>query len=280
MVRVGRVGGVFRHPVKSMLGETPDSIEVDALGIVGDRLWAVRDERRGDFGTGKRVPALMSCRARSGEAGAAPTIELPDGTTFRADAPDASALLSAALDHPARLCAVGAEPPPPAKVEAVADPEADLRAGMAREPGEPLPDFSTIPPELFAHFADPDHRRVDAAPIMLLTDRSLASLQRAAGDAVIDVRRFRPSVLVETTETGDFPEQDWVGGRLRVGEVLLDLRVTCARCAMVTHGFAELPRDPTIMRRLVSVADGNLGVYATVAEPGRIRIGDVVERVA
>jgi uncharacterized protein YcbX len=281
MARVGRVGRLFRHPVKSMLGETLDSIEVDALGVVGDRVWAVRDERRGDFRTGKRVPRLMSCRARSGAAGAAPTIELPDGAHWAADAPDAGERLSAALDHPVTLWPTGAAVPPPAgPLEAVTDPEADLRATMARTPDEPMPDFSTIPPELFAHFADPAHRHVDAAPLMLMTNRSLDSLREAARGAVIDVRRFRPSILVETTEQSDFPEQKWIGHRLRLGEVVLEIRATCPRCAMVTHGFADVPKDPNVMRRLVEAADGNLGVYATVTEPGRIRVGDSVEHVA
>jgi uncharacterized protein YcbX len=279
MARVGRVGGLFRHPVKSMLGEALDSIEIDALGVVGDRVWAVRDEVRGDFRTGKRIPRLMSCRASSGEAGAAPTIALPDGTTCRADAPEAAARLSAALDHPVTLCPIGASPRPARPAEPVQDPEADLRETMARAPDEPMPDFSDVPPELFAHFSDPGHRHVDAAPVMILTDRSLESLGRAAPDAVIDVRRFRPSVLVQASSEVAFPEQDWIGSRLRLGEVVLEVRATCPRCAMVTHGFADLPQDPSVMRRLVAEADGNLGIYATVAVPGRVQLGDVVERV-
>ena len=97
MTVVGRVSGLFRHPVKTMLGEEPESVVLGALGIEGDRTWAVRDHTRGDFSTGERVPALMSCRASSGEGGKPPMIALPEGTTVAADDPKAARWLSDAL---------------------------------------------------------------------------------------------------------------------------------------------------------------------------------------
>jgi MOSC domain-containing protein YiiM len=46
---------------------------------------------------------------------------------------------------------------------------------------------------------------------------------------------------------------------------------------MVTHGFDDLPTDPRVMRAVVSRAQGSLGVYATVEEPGAVSVGDAVE---
>ena len=40
---------------------------------------------------------------------------------------------------------------------------------------------------------------------------------------------------------------------------------------MTTHGFADVPEEPRVMRTLIKEAEGNLGVYATVDEPGDIQ---------
>jgi hypothetical protein len=46
---------------------------------------------------------------------------------------------------------------------------------------------------------------------------------------------------------------------------------------MTTHGFADIPRDPGVMRTLVKEAGGNLGVYAQIEVAGAIRTGDPIE---
>lgn len=61
---------------------------------------------------------------------------------------------------------------------------------------------------------------------------------------------------------------------------MLEVGVPCPRCVMITHGFADLPKDPGLMRTLVREAGGNFGIYARVAEPGRAQAGDAVELLA
>ena len=46
---------------------------------------------------------------------------------------------------------------------------------------------------------------------------------------------------------------------------------------MTTHGFDALPKGPGIMRALVQANNGDLGVYASIVEPGEIRVGDTLE---
>ena len=103
---------IHRYPVKSFLGEQLERAEVDARGLVGDRLWAVVDGA-GKLGSGKstrrfrRMEGLLQLRATlSGTA--VPTVELPDGARFAADDPAAEAAVSAALGLPVTLAREGA----------------------------------------------------------------------------------------------------------------------------------------------------------------------------
>ena len=95
-----KVAEIRRYPVKSMLGEVVPAAEVGERGIVGDRLWAVRDPD-GKFGSGKntrrfrRMPGLFEFRAYAAER--APIVELPDGRRFAADDPDGHRAVGEAL---------------------------------------------------------------------------------------------------------------------------------------------------------------------------------------
>ena len=110
-----------------------------------------------------------------------------------------------------------------------------------------------------------------------MTKTSLASLHAARPESSFDSRRFRPNLLLDSVETGGFPENGWVGKRVRFGEAVFQVTMECPRCVMTTHGFADLPKDPGVMRALVKESGGNIGVYASIETPGLVREGDAVE---
>lgn len=281
---VATLRSLDRYPVKSMLGESLDAAELGPMGIPGDRAWAIRDEARASLQGGKKIPELMSCAARyterpGAEDATAPEIVLPSGDAFRADAPDAGKRLGEAVGREVSIWPImpaddvehykrGAPDDP--------DPEAELRAIMAREPEEPLPDFGPFIRAL-APFRSGPPTYFDAFPLLILSERSLATIAAAAPDSRIDVRRFRPNLFVSTQSDEPFPEQSWIGRDLRIGAAVLSVAATCPRCVMTTHAFADLPKDPRIMRHLVQQAEGNLGVYALVTEPGEVRPGDALQ---
>ena len=151
-----------------------------------------------------------------------------------------------------------------------------MRDVFGRTADEPLPDLSKFPAEIF-EYESPPGTYFDAFPLLVLTKRSLESLAALAPDSNIDVRRFRPNLLIETDSDERFPEQSWVGKRIKIGDVVVSIAMECPRCVMTTRAVAELPKDPDVMRKLVQKAGGIFGVYASVEGGGSVRSGDAVE---
>jgi uncharacterized protein YcbX len=284
-VLVGRVAEIWRYPVKSMAGERLERSAIDPGGLPGDRSWAVRDEKRGGIRGAKKIPDLMRCGARFRAAPTrarpgVPEIALPDGSRLRADAPDAAARVSAAVGTPVTLW-----PLLPADqldhyrrgAPDHADVETELRAMFGRTKEEPLPNFAAFPPELLA-FESPPGTYFDAYPLLVLTTASLARLARALPDSRIDVRRFRPNLVIETgPEHEGYVEAGWEGRKLRVGALEIECALACPRCVMITHGFADLPKDPAIMRAVVRDANQCMGIYARPIGEASVAVGDPVE---
>ena len=89
------VQNLFRYPVKSMAGESLESMAFTNRGGVGDRVWALRDEVRGGIRGAKKIPQLMQFTASflepplEGGSNHA-LIEAPDGQICRSDAEEVS----------------------------------------------------------------------------------------------------------------------------------------------------------------------------------------------
>ena len=270
-----RLVEILRYPVKSMMGESLPHAELAIeKGLSGDRAWAIRDEVRGGIRGGKKIPELMTLAAQSQAGKSAPMITAPDGEQCAASDPEINDWLSAKLDHKVTLW-----PQLPADqldhyrrgAPDQEDFEAELRQIFGREPHEPLPDLTLFAEVL--EFESPPGTYFDAFPIHIMSTQSLATMGNFAPDSVFDIRRFRPNLLVDFgPDASGFPEQDWVGKQLQVGDAVLEVVGTCPRCSMTTHGFDDLPRDTEIMRHLVSDADGALGIYAKVVTPGSVAV--------
>jgi uncharacterized protein YcbX len=282
---VGQIKEIRRYPVKSMGGELLDDVELALGGLPGDRAWAVRDEVRGGIRGAKKIPALMELQARYVKAppaeGSGPAeILLPDGSRIETSDASVNDRVTKAIDYSVTLW-------PLLPADALdhyrrgaplhEDIEQELRAMFGRAPDEPLPDLSVFPPEL-GEFESPPGTYFDAFPLLLLTETALRTMQAAAPDSNFDVRRFRPNfVITDSGSSTPFPEKEWCGRRLGIGEAIIEVTVECPRCVMTTHGFEDLPKDPTIMRTLVRESGGILGVYAKVEKPGRVGVGDRIE---
>ena len=126
-------------------------------------------------------------------------------------------------------------------------------------------------------FESPPGTYYDAFPLLVVTTSSLRSLAEALPDAAVDVRRFRPSLVVDTGDAPGYPEFEWLGRSLSIGDVELEVGVRCPRCVMVTREIDDdVPADRSVLRHIVRELGQDFGVYVEVRRPGRIRVGDEV----
>ena len=273
------VTAIHRYPVKSMLGEELASVEVTGNGLAGDRTHAVLDGT-GAVGSAKHPRKwgdLLRCRSRVTAAGP-PEVELPDGTRLPAGDPGLDERLSALLGRPVALAAAGAAEPGrlervvPAYEGGVPD---RVRETATVDAGGDLVTLSSVAPGTFFDFGR----------VHLVTGSALAHLRSVHPAGDFDARRFRPNLVVGAGDGPAFPEDDWAGATLRVGEALFRVTLPTPRCVVPTLGHGDLPPDPGIMRAVarthrIPVLDlGRLscvGVYLDVLEPGTVRVGDRV----
>lgn len=306
---IGTVQEIWRYPVKSMAGEQLSRCNVGALGLPGDRGWAIRDEEKSEVKTGTRIPLLMQCasvyREEPGhELIPHVTIKFPDGSSVGSDDPDINNRLSAVLGRSVNLW-----PRQPASnkehyrrpgaaarliaplmdvpgfrtllptITKLPSIDANLRAAFSRTADEPIPDISNLPKELFA-FTSPLGTYFDAFPIHVLTTASLALMKQANPASEWDVRRFRPNFFVKTIAGLDgLVESDWAGKTLRIGTVEVKCEVSTVRCGMTTNAQKELPKDNSVLRTIVKEGKQSLGVYASVVKSGQVSEGDQVELI-
>jgi uncharacterized protein YcbX len=282
-----RVVSLWRYPVKSLGGERIGRAEIlEHVGIPGDRGWALRDEKVGEIRGAKQIPGLLRCGARYleepvGSATPHVEIEFPDGSRLRSDAPAVSQRISEVAGRAVTL--VARQPASDTDFYARREPLTleSMRAMFGLEPGEPLPDLSTLPPEVMRDlgpYIAPLGTLFDTCELHLMSTQSLASLAARLPESAIDIRRFRPNLLVDLPDSsGEFPEHALSGRRLRVGTALLEVSFPMMRCGMVTQPQGELPKDTRILRTLVRELKQELGAAVRVVEAGEIREGDRLE---
>jgi uncharacterized protein YcbX len=268
---------IWKYPVKSMIGATVHFTDLDATGLVGDRVWALRERERNIVANTRQTPGIMQLAAATAPGGEV-VITLADGRTVRSDDSDAAAVLSAALGRDVVLESlrpaddldyyrrkVGEQP---------ADPMAELRGIFGREGDEPLPDFAKFGPNIM-EFETPPGTFYDCYPLMILTTSALRSMSEALPGSVVDVRRFRPSLVIDTGDEAGHPEFDWNGRRFAVGTAIVEVINDCPRCAAITKEISpDIPQDRAILRHVVKDLGQAVGAYASVVQPGTVREGD------
>lgn len=270
----GAVQSIWRYPVKSMMGEAVRESEVSERGLAGDRAYALVDRASNRAAVVRTwASRLMSYRAEYLEAPrpdgppAAVRIRTPQGVELTTTQADIEARLSDGFDRPLSLMS---EAPAGLLIEFPAGTLSGKLAQITEAPGSGQAPAGTF---------------FDVAPVHLIAASTIDHLKAAYPPGVVDVRRFRPNIVVDGAGE-PFVENGWAGRRLGVGdEVVLSVSIPCPRCVNVTLPQDGLAREPRLLK---TIAQGNLldlgdygrlpcaGVYAQVVKPGRVRTGDAV----
>jgi uncharacterized protein YcbX len=115
----------------------------------------------------------------------------------------------------------------------------------------------------------------DIAPLSLISTATIARIGDLVGSR-LDVRRFRPNLLVEPSGEDPFPEDGWVGSVLRIGSLRMRIDQRDKRCVMINVDPDTDERDASVLRAVAQERDAYAGVYGTTVEPGRVAVGDPV----
>jgi uncharacterized protein len=233
-----RVAELWRYPVKSLQGERLAEAAIDALGIAGDRRWALFDRDTGLGLTARRVPELLFGSARIRDDGDVEVV-LPDGTVTTDDD-----VISGWLGR-----------------------RVELRA--ATEHGDVAPTYETPADE---EVPDPtEWLQWEGAPGPFHdSPRIRLSLVSTGTLGTWDRRRFRANVVLDGEG-----EDGLRGQEAGLGSVRLRFGVPIARCVMTTRPQpGGIARDTSVLKTIHRERDGLLAVRAAVLRPGTVRTGD------
>jgi len=113
-------------------------------------------------------------------------------------------------------------------------------------------------------------------PMHVLTTASLQRLAELRQVDAVDVRRFRPTVLIDTGDARGFVEKQWVGRSLRVGAVAVQAIEETTRCGMTFVAQPGVADDPEILRTILRNNKRHLGINCNVGGAGFFHEGDEV----
>lgn len=119
----------------------------------------------------------------------------------------------------------------------------------------------------------------DEASISVITSATVNEIGRLAAQRP-DVRRFRPNLLIASSQAIPFEEDDWVGGVLSFGETNECAAIAIVnrdeRCSMVNFDPDTARRTAEVMKAIVEARDNRAGVYGAVTRRGGLVVGQPV----
>jgi uncharacterized protein YcbX len=123
------------------------------------------------------------------------------------------------------------------------------------------------------------HGIFDEASISVIATDTMSEIGRLAGRN-LDIRRFRPNVVVRLLRPVPFQEDAWVGGVLTFGEgddaPAVAVTMRDLRCSMVNIDPDTASTAPEVMKAVVRANQNTAGIYGTVTRIGRLAVGQTI----
>jgi uncharacterized protein len=123
------------------------------------------------------------------------------------------------------------------------------------------------------------HGIFDEASISVIATDTVSEIGRLAGRS-LDIRRFRPNVVVRLLRPSAFQEDEWVGGVLSFGEgddaPAITVTMRDLRCSMVNLDPDTASSAPEVMKAVVRANQNTAGIYGTVTRVGRMAVGQSI----
>src|SRR6266478_5307907 len=123
------------------------------------------------------------------------------------------------------------------------------------------------------------HGIFDEATISVIAFDTVREIGRLAGRS-LDVRRFRPNVLVRLLRSVPFQEDEWVGGVLSFGEgddaPAIAVTMRDIRCSMVNFDPDSASPAPEVLKAVVRAHQNTAGIYGAVTRTGRLAVGQTI----
>ena len=119
----------------------------------------------------------------------------------------------------------------------------------------------------------------DEASISVITSATINEISRLAGQPP-DVRRFRPNILISSTRSFPYEEDEWVEGSLSFGDTSEAAAIAITnydeRCAMVNFDPDSARATAEVLKVIVRDRNNKAGAYGAVTRRGRLAVGQPV----
>lgn len=243
----GTVAAIWRHPVKSHSRESLGEVMLlEGRTMPGDRVWAVAHDASKADGS-QWVPCANFSRAAKAGTLTAITSQGDGSGEIKLAHPDLGEMTFNPATDPQKLIDWAAPLMPANRAQS---------ARLVRVPDRGMTD-------------------TDFPSVSILNAASNRALSQKVGHD-LDPRRWRGNFLIGGL--APWEEFDWIGRHLRLGNAVLEVRERITRCNATKHDPATGRLDADTLGQLEAGWDHqDFGIYAVVAESGRVVVGDRLE---